>query len=347
MRRFFMVLIVLGLMLSFSSAGVIKTNKTSVAFKGFGKIITNSTIKLQGMKQHEEKNTSFEGQGLMGAVTGKFMNTGREGEITALDELKVYRINHKKKQYSVVSIEKLNYEQAASGTGEEQETENEPSKKSDIKIIRKVFKVTDTGQDQMINQFKSHKYTLLWLTQWENVKTGQKGTDSLFTVVWTTKPSADLQKAQEEEMQFGKAYMKKVGLDISESQSDILGLRWLAQFNQMNRQENTPEKVEASQMANELKKIKGFPVLVDGSYYAIRPQKKKVEEEEEKTDISDLKSMFGGFMKKAMKKRMKKDNKKNQNSAAFTYHTELISVKIANLSNDDFTVPAGYKLIEK
>ncbi len=346
MRRFFMGFIMMGLLLSFASAGVIKTSKTSVAFKGFGKIITHSTTRLQGMKQYEEKNTSFEGQGLMGAVTGRFMNTGKEGEITALDELKIYRINFKKKQYTVSPIEKLNYEKPASSAKEEQETENEPAEKSNIRIIRRVFKVTDSGQDQMINQFKSHKYTILWVTQWKNMETGETGTDSLFTVVWTTKPSADLQKAQEEELQFGKAYMKKVGLDLSESQSDILGLRWLAQFQQMNRQENTPEKVEASQMAGELKKIKGFPVLVDGSYYAIRPHKKKVEEEE-KTDISDLKSMFGGFMKKAIKKRMKKDNEKIEDKAAFTYHTELISVKIANLSGDDFAVPDGFERVDK
>jgi hypothetical protein len=283
----------------------------------------------------------------MGKVAGKlFLKSGNEGEIIDLPQMSIYKMNHKKKEFEVVAIEKITppdmSEMGEESYPEEKEVEEEkPKEKSEIEIIRSEFKVTETGQTKTINNFPSKEYNVLWLTEWQNNKTGEKGIDSLSTIVWTTPITDHLKEAQKEEMTFSKAYMAKIGINIDEVQQQILGTHWLSLFNKMKEEEKTPQQRSYDKFVDEMNKIEGYPVIIDGKYYAIRPQLKPQEEEkEEETDITNVKKMFGGFAKKALKK---KSRKPKTLEPAFAYYTELIEYTPTDINETDLQVPGNYK----
>jgi len=328
--------------------GVIKESKSSVSFRGFGTFVATSKVKIQGFRKREDTAKKFKGQGFMGKIMATaFMHNGNSGEIIDLQNMKDYRLNHSKKEFRVTPVQKMDWENAQ-GQPENGEEQNQAEKeKSNIRIIRQEFKVHKTAEKKTINGFNSEKYTLKWVTVWENTETGEKGTDSLFTVVWTTKSTKEIEKAQQEEMAFTKEYMKKTGMDQAFEQSDILGMRWMGMFASMNKGQGSAYDYSDSKFAKEMKKIKGYPVLIDGKYFAIRPKTKtSAKETEEKTDISDIKSMFGGLMNKMIKKH-KKAKKSSGPQVAFSYHTELLKVQTGPVPASEFQVPREYKQTDR
>ncbi|MFQ6082784.1 MAG: hypothetical protein ACE5WD_05430 [Candidatus Aminicenantia bacterium] len=336
------ILILLTVTLIFTSqvfAGVVKKTKSEVYFKGFGKYTTVQSEKIAGEKKRVDSDNEFKGKGLLGGMAGKlFLKPGEVGEIIDLPAMTIYKLDHKKKEYQVTPIKKITVE-------EKTEEAEEPSYKeeygeteeSDIKIIRSEFKVNDTGETKEINEFPSKKYTITWVTEWENIRTGEKGTDRLFTIVWTTPTTNVIKQAQEEEMKFAQEYMKRIGLEMDILQQEILGTNWFSLFGRMS--EDKKPRHSESQFAEEMKKIKGYPVLIDGKYYATR-QKPEKTEEEEKTEITDVKKIFGGFAKKAFKKKSKS---KKEPEPTLTYYTELIEFSPVDVGEDEFQVPANYR----
>ena len=87
-----------------------------------------------------------------------------------------------------------------------------------------------------------------------------------------------------------------------------------------------------------MKKIKGYPILVDGKFYQTK-EGGPAEEEEEKG--GGVKKMFGGLAKKALKKGLSR--KKKGNEPAFTYYLEVLELQPASITPETITVPAGYK----
>jgi hypothetical protein len=87
---FFSVLIIFFL-LNQLSAGVIKESKSSVSFGGFGKFITHTKAKIDGLQKREDTQKDFKGEGFMGSLMSQmFAKTGNTGEITKLQEMKIY-----------------------------------------------------------------------------------------------------------------------------------------------------------------------------------------------------------------------------------------------------------------
>jgi hypothetical protein len=323
-------------------ADVTKKSKSVVTFNKFGSLTTEQSIKIttEGKKWTDTKN-KFKGKGLFKFAGKMFFKSGNSGELVDLPAMKIYNMNHKKKEYEVSPIEKLTTEGGEQSSSEEIDSgEQKEEKKEDgaIKIIRSEFKVQETGETKTINNFPSNGYTVLWLTEWQNTETGQKGLDSLFTLVWTTPLTDDLKQAQEEEMSFNQAYMKAIGIDMDQIQQEILGTNWLTLFQQMSEEEAQNPEQPFSKYVDEMKKIQGYPVVVDGKYYAIRPKQEQQNGEEEE-EVTDIKKTFGRFGKKLLKKKSKKSDTLQP---AFTYYTELIEFAPANFK--DLQVPANYKM---
>lgn len=319
-------------------AGMVKKSKSEVYFKGFGKYTTVQNEKIAGERKRTDSKNKFKGKGLLGATVGKlFLKSGEVGEIIDLPAMTIYKLEHKKKEYQTIEIKKITAGKIPE-KGEKPSEEIEDTK-SDIRIIRSEFKVKDTGDKKKINKFPGRKYTITWVTEWENMRTGEKGTDKLSTIVWTTPITDKIKQAQKEEMNFLREYMKKMGLEVDVSQQEILGTNWFSLFGNMSKKD---EKLQPSgaKFAKEMKKIKGYPVLIDGKYYAIRPEMKRAEEKEEEVDITDTKKMFGKFAKRALKKKFKS---KKEIEPTFTYYTELIEFSLFDVEEKDFQVPASYK----
>jgi hypothetical protein len=337
MKKLSILLIVALMITTQLFAGVVKKTKSEVSFKDFGKFTSEQSEKITAEKKLTNSKNNFKGKGIVGSLSGKFLlKSGEIGEIIDLMSMTVTKMDHKKKEYELFPVEKISSEGIPEENKQSNEMESEEESESKIKIISSEFKVDITGESKKINDFPSEKYVITWVTEWENVETGQKGTDRLITDVWTTPLSGSLQQAREDEVQFTKAYMKSMGLDADSLQQMILGTNWLALLGSMS-EEGQQKRHKGPNFSDEMKKIEGYPVIIDGKYFAIREGGEEEEQEEEEAS-GDVKKMLGGFAKKAIKK-----GSKDKNEPAFTYYTELKEFSPSTVSDDAFQVPDNYK----
>lgn len=365
MFRIHTFFIIVGLLITGLQAGVIRESKSSVGFTGLGKYTQKIVIKLSGLKQLEQTSSDFDADNvLMGMAASIFTGDENKSTLTDLNVEKIYTINHEEKEYTVTPIRKLSEEdkqtfnkvrngespQTEEDTG--QTSEDKQEEESNIKLIRREFKVTDTGEREEINGFDCKKYTLYYVSEWENTETGERTTDSLFTTVWTTPYSDKLKQLNREEMEFGKAYLKAVGMeaDWEDTKDEILGLDWISMFGQMGESKVKAPDANSADIGREMRKIEGYPIVIDGSYFVIAPQKEEPEEqaEEEQTtvDVTDMGSLFGAITKQVVKSETEKPQEK-KNEAALTYRTELVRYEIADIPENELTVPSGYTKVAK
>ncbi|MFZ2053042.1 MAG: hypothetical protein WAU81_02485 [Candidatus Aminicenantales bacterium] len=321
--------------------GVVKKSKSDIGFRGFGKFSLAMSEKIAAEYKWAEMKSNFKGQGLTGGLAAKtILRSGDTGEIIDLPASTITNLDNKKKEYSVSTLEKLKEQMAQGEEGAQQAQEEEPAK-STIKITKNEFKVEDTGEESTINNFPVRKYLVHWLMEWEDTETGEKGSSRLETIVWTTPMSGELEKAREEEFRFSKAYLEKIGVDIDQMQQDVLGVRWLAILDSFSMKRGGAPR-DFSKAAGEMQKIKGYPIVTDGKYFATsqKPAGESAEKEEE--TAKDVKGALGGLLKKTLKKKPA-DSAAGANEPALTFHTEVLEISTPDLGASDFQVPAGYK----
>jgi len=341
-KLFFVISLSFGLILIFSVsvfADVVKKTKTEVTFKGFGTFSKIQTEKILPEKKLTNSESEFKGKGILGKTAGKMLlRSGQFGEIIDLSSKVIYSMDHKKKEYTENPLEKIadeEFKEEAEKSEEEEEELEAEEREDNIKIIRSEFKVVETGESKVINQFDSRKYIITWLTEWENIQSGEKGTDRLETEVWTTPFSGEIKQYYEEEQKFFSNYMKEIGLDADSLQKQILGTQWFSLLSGMGRDSGKLSD-ESTGFSKEMKKIKGYPVVIDGRYYTVR----EGEEKEEESNAVSVKGMLGKFAKKAV---AKKTAPKTQNEPSLSYYIELMDYSSANLSPEEFQVPSDYK----
>ena len=233
MKKVFALAVILGLAAGPAMAGVVKQSKSQITFKGFGTFTAVSSGKVSTERSLTEMKSEFKGKGIVGGLAGKtLLRSGDSVEIVDLPARMIYRLDPKKKEYTATPIEKI--QAGAGGAGQAEEEQPGKPQESDIKITRNEFKVEATGENKDINQFSCQKYIVTWIVDWENVRTGEKGTDKLASDVWTTPTSDTIQAALKEESAFSKEYMKALGLDADQVQRDVLGTSWLALLQGLN-----------------------------------------------------------------------------------------------------------------
>jgi hypothetical protein len=318
-------------------SGVVKKTKSEITFRGFGKFSLTQNDKLTVEQRWTNSLSDFKGQGIAGSLAGKtILRPGDTGEIVDLPGSTVYRLDNKKKEYTAEPIEKLKDQLA----GEEAETEEEPEAESKTKITKNELKVEDTGEESAINNFPVRKYLVLWILEWENTETGEKGASRLDTLVWTTPMSGSIEKAQNEEMKFSSAYLEKIGVDVGKMEQDVLGIRWMAILDSVGQAKGRPGR-DYSKAAAEMQKIKGYPIVIDGKYF-VSGEKPAGAAAEEEPAATDVKGRLGGMFKKALKKKPA-DAGAGANEPSLAYRTEVLEISTPDLGSADFQVPAGYK----
>jgi len=311
---------------------VVKKTKSEISFQKFGTLTTVQEEKLTAERRAVDMESKFKGKGLVGSLAGKaLLRSGMFGEIVDLPQSSIINIDHKKKQYEVRPIEPP-AKPSDTGAGETKPGREEQAGESDIKIIRSEFKVVKTGETRTINQFDCQKYMITWVTDWENTKTGEKGTESLTTDVWTTSLTQEMAAGQKTQTAFFLGYMKKMGLDRDVAANDYLGLGWIEILSSLDPAGGKP-RLSASKAAAELKKIQGFPVVVDGKYFSKSEGGQAAQEEESP----------GGLLGRLSKKVLDRKPKDEGETPVLTYYTELMEFRSADLSAGDFQPPAGYK----
>jgi hypothetical protein len=322
-------------------AGVVKKTKADITFRGFGKFSLAQSEKLTGEQKWTDTLSDFKGQGIAGGLAGKtILRSGNTGEIIDLPQSSVFKLDNKKKEYTVGPIKKLEEEMGEEKAEAGKEAKPEESE-SHIKITKNEFKVEDTGEESTINNFAVRKYLIHWLTEWEDTETGDKGSSRLETLIWTTPLNETLQKAQEEERQFFRGYMEKMGVNVEKSQQDYLGTNWLSLLDSLGKAKGQPGR-DYSKAAGELQKIKGYPIVVDGQYFTTGQKAAAEGAEEGQQEPTDVKGAIGGMFKKTLKKKPA-DSAASANEPALTYHTEVLEISTADLGSGDFQVPPTYK----
>lgn len=327
-------------------AGVVKTTKSSVAFQKFGTFTSTATSKLTQDRQWTTSVGEFKGKGLAGGLIGKtFLRSGDTGQIIDLPASTVATLDNKKKEYTVAPIKKLTEELEEAQKETKQSQREEKETPSTIKVTKNEFKVEDTGEQSTLNNFPCRKYLVSWLTEWEDTQTGGKGSSRLETAVWTTPMSDTLRAAQDEEMKFSRAYLAKIGVNMDGFQRDMLGTAWMSMLDAFGRPGSKPEQ-DYSRTAAEMKKIQGYPILIDGKYdvKTIKAPSGAGAETEaaEEESPKDVKGAIGGFLKKSLKKKPADATPKPE-EPTLTYRIETLEVSTPSLGAADFQVPADYK----
>jgi hypothetical protein len=149
------------------------------------------------------------------------------------------------------------------------------------------------------------------------------------------------QKAQQEEMKFSQAYMAKIGLNVQKTQEDVLGMKWMAILDSFGKTKGEPSR-DYSKAAQEMQKIKGYPIVIDGKYFVTGQKAEGEGSEGGQEEATDVKGKLGGLLKKTLKKKPA-DTAASANEPALAYHTEVLELSTPDLGAADFQVPAGYK----
>jgi len=341
MRKNCLALMLAALLAAPVWAGVVKKTKTNVTFKGFGNFSSSQTTKLTAEQERMDSVNDFKGKGVLGKLAGKaMMRSGEVGQIIDLPATTMYTLDHKKKEYTASPIKPLQEQLGEGGQKEKREEAEEAGKTedSDIKVTRSEFKVTDTGETSNINNFECRKYIASWITEWENVKTGEKGSSNLETLTWTTAPTETLLKAQEEEMKFSREYMKKIGINAEQFQQDLLGANWMSMLDAFSRKPSST-KQDFSKFSDEMKKIKGYPIVIDGKLLMSGTKPAGEAEEEPKSGGG----LMGGLAKKLLKKKKAPADESQGPEPALTYYIEVQEITLSDLGAGDFQVPPDYK----
>ena len=322
-----------------ASAGVVKSSKSQIVFKGFGTFVSTSSDRLTADRKLTEAESEFKGKGLLGGLAGKtFLRPGKTGDLVDLTGSTFTQIDHKRKEYTITPLQNWaeTRRQAMSGSdsGSSQKTESE------IRIVKSEFRVSDSGESKTFNGFACRKFTSLWTVDWENTRTGEKGTDRLETAVWTTQPTDALKAASAEEMAFYKGYLSAIGLPSEKLQQDVLGTEWiglLAAFDPAGGKSNL--KPDAAVVAREMQKIEGYPIVVDGKYYPA-PKAKPAESESPSSGLGGIGGALGKIGGGLLKK---KPDPEEEKAPAISFYTEIISLNSASVDPAELQVPAGYK----
>jgi hypothetical protein len=336
MKRAFAIGAAILIAAALSFGGVVKSTKTEITLKKFGTFTSDQAEKLSADKRLSDIDGNFKGQGLLGGIFKVFFPTGKTSELVDLAARSITQIDHKRKEFTVTPIEKFVADRNA--VVEAQQPNKSEAAESDIRIVKSEFKVEDTGETKTINAFPCKKFIARWTTDWENLKTGDKGTDRLETTLWTTPPNDELAGAQAEESAFMAEYLKAMGLDVTQLQNDVLGTQWISLLNGLDPA-GGGVKMNTSQasISQEMGKITGYPIVIDGKYFPSPKVQAAPQSQETGGGIGGALGKLGAGLLR------KKPNPEAEKAPALEFYTEVKAINVTSVNPGEFQVPAGYK----
>ncbi len=325
-------------------ADVTEVTKIKVDIAKLGSYASETTSRYTSRIKADDADSKFESSGLMGKLAGSFFANGRLGSIVNLDEKNVYSIVYKEKKYSVQPIQKISMPELEGNTDESDDDEGEAAP-SQVKVLRQEFKVIDTGNEQMLNAFKVHEYHIHYLYEVENINTRVIRTDSMKVIVMTTAQENLFEQANRTKAAFQKEYMAAMGLDYQDMDYEsMMGMNWLKIMQSLDPKSQVDGNQAPTLNFDELKKIKGYPVLTDGQMCnrVIDPNQTQAQSS---SGDEGIPTSFGGLFNKAKKKMDDSKEKKDPSAyqGSLSWRMETVSVLLDGISADKLAVPAGFK----
>ncbi len=315
---------------------VVERYTKSGGIYGIGGFEGTSKDSIKGDKKHTRDNTKFTGK-VMGFLAG---NDARVTIIRVADDV-VYELDEKNKLYTTSPIT-IPREEKGEGKPEEDKKGDKPGedKKSTTRIVKNEIKVKKTGEKKAINGFGCEQYIMTWHIVTEDTQTGAQSDYLMTNDSWLTPETKQIKALMNEELEFTKAYIKKMGFGNIADNTKNFGLELMAGVLK------TPKK----QLEKEMAKMKGYPVASAVQWEVKSDEGAKGEsgaseqDGEEEPSGGGLGGLVGALGKELAKSVMKSDKKGSDGrSVVFDSYSELKSITQQNLDPALFAPPEGYK----
>jgi len=305
---------------------------TSNGFGGNMAFTSQTSVFLIPTAKYETTETKF-----TGSLMKHFNAKSNRADITRLDKECFWNVDFDKKTYSETTFAQLRqmFEEMAAPEGKP-ETEEEAMDESEYEWEKPVVTVTEGGTKK-INGFNCQQYVVKIMTVGKHKQTGIRDTMTFVSDMWNSTVEA---KAMTLIKEFEQNLAKKLGFDKMDAGMGQM----LAAYKDFFKQ-----------MADETRKLKGYPVqntvqMTTSNHVKAATQAKSAEpEEDESVDLSKnpVGGMLGGFGKKLAKSQMQK-KKKNTGAASevFQMTVELKVLKMEDVAAGKFDIPAGFKKTE-
>ena len=333
----------------------VERTMTNAGFGGMGASTGTMVEKYGGLRRRDV--TSMKMSGFLGKVTG---DLGGD-EITNIEKDAVWRLDHKKKTYTESKITPPpapKEEAAPERAGKEQE------EKPKVRVVRNEISVTGPDGKKTIGDFSCDHYAIVWVLETEDLETKARSESTMTSDLWTTPETAEIRALQKEEMEFTKAWLKKIGWEMSQQEAQKMGLAMVGAL--IGGDEESLRK-GTREVAEKMAKIQGYPIgtrvtwRLKSSESATAAQGeagsgKSSGGEGESAGMPDLSRGLGGLMSAFGKKVAKssgestaKDTAKGDAGAGktvFDTYSEIRRISTASLPDSDFAPPAGYTKVD-
>jgi len=317
----------------------------SGGIKGIGASESTVVEKLSGLKKHDA--SSMKMTGAVGGFLGKIAGDMGADVITNIEKDVVWTIDHKKKAYSesrnTLPKEKEKEEPAPRSQKDKEE-------KPKVRVIRSEISVKETGEKNTINGFECSRYVVTWLVETENIETKERSKTTMTNDLWNTPETKEIRTLQKEEMEYSKAYMKKLGLEVSPEDARKLGMTAMAgQFGE----DAQAMRKRLKELQDKMSKIKGYPSITTVKWEVetsgtSRPAKEEsAGKESEDVDVSGgISGMLGSLAKRSVKKKAAESAKEGEKdgNVLFEFSSEVKRIDVSSIPSSEFEVPGGYKL---
>lgn len=306
-------------------------------FKGNGASEGTTVSRTQGNKQWESSSIKFTGAILSWAAGGSDQTT-----ITRIDKGVVWVLDPKKMTYTEEAITSFKPDDPAA---REENAKNEAGEKPNVRVTKSEFTVKKTGLSETINSFPCEEYLVTWLIEIENLDTKAKTRNTMATNLWTTPETAAIKKLQAEESAFTKAYLKKIGMNLTQDEMKQYGM---TVFSMMSGASEKDLEKDFKGFKKEMVKVKGYPIRTTVNWKVDDDKKPAAKSAEAGSSGGiDVSGGWGGILSGVLSQKMADGMKADENAPFFTSTTEVKSIKADSLPSDTFDVPSGYKLKAK
>ena len=342
-KRTFLIVLFAALFLNVT-ADVTEQREVSVSYPEFGAFKTTSIVNYHNLLKREETDSSVKGKGFLGKLIVSFFPKGKDAQIYNLEEKMIYTLDLDKKKYSKYPIKKYHGKnEYGTYSDEEEKYEEDYEEDKQYRIIRQELKVIDAKEKSEINQFKTNKYHIIYIYEIEEIETKNIHTDSLFIEVFTTSDTEIFERSEKEKNAFNQAMLEAVGIEVDEEfYEEMMGLNWIRILQAMDKES---QKSEYSLDYKELKKIKGYPVLVDGTFYS-KDVLSAPKEPEKKKGFGGLGSLKKSLLKSAEDAVIGKEEESEGYKEALSFRNETVSISFDKITENTFKVPKGFKEIK-
>ncbi|HNY64820.1 MAG TPA: hypothetical protein PKM41_05240 [Deltaproteobacteria bacterium] len=301
-------------------------------FKGSGAYEGTVTSRLQGDRKSETSSIKF-----TGAIMSWLSGGGETGTITRLDKGLIWTLDPKKKTYREEPITPFRKEEARKQADEARE-------KPAVRVTKSEFSVKKTGASETINGFPCEEYLITWVLEFEDLETKARTRNTMTTNQWTTPETPSIRKLQAEEMAFTKAYLKKIGLELSGQEMKQFGLDM---FSTMSGASKAEMEKQFKSFKKEMAKLKGYPIRTVVSW-AVEgdqtPEKDSRQAQESRPAINPFGGL-GGLLSSvtgAAADSAKDKVASGANAPFFSSSIEVKSIRTDAVPGDAFEVPAGF-----